>query len=188
MNLVAQQRWRSLTDGGAEYASLWRAASGYRLEGMAIRFAGGLWRLDYHVLLNDAWFTREAVVRWSHAGDSGTVRLARDDTGRWSRDGAPDDTLAGCTDVDFGFSPVTNLMPVRRLGRGAGASVEVHAAWLVFPDLEIRPARQTYTRKSAATVLYESASGFSTEITVGESGFADEYPGLWTGRDHAGEI
>lgn len=187
MNLVAERRWRSLTDGGAEYASLWRSGNGYSLEGMAIRFDEGQWRLDYLILLNDAWFTREVVVRWFHAGDSGTLGLIRDDSGGWSRDGVPDDTLAGCTDVDFGFSPVTNLMPVRRLGSDAGATAEVHAAWLVFPDLEIRPARQTYTRKGAVTVLYESASGFTTEITVDESGFANDYPGLWTARDHAGD-
>lgn len=59
--------------------------------------------------------------------------------------------------------------------------MEVHAAWLVFPDLEIRPAPQTYTRKSASTFLYQSASGFSAEISVDEFGFAVDYPGLWSG-------
>lgn len=180
MNLVAQRCWRSLIDGGVETVSLWHGDRTYRLEGMAIRFAEGLWRLDYRVRLDDEWFTREAAVRWSHAGDSGKLDLARGTDGRWSRDNAGDDALSGCTDVDFGFSPVTNLMPVRRLGRDIGASVEVHAAWLVFPDLEIRPARQTYTRKSASTVLYQSASGFRAEISVDEFGFAVDYPGLWS--------
>jgi len=181
VNLVAKRGWRSLADGGIESVSLWRSNRTYRLEGMAIRFAEGLWRLDYRVLLDDEWFTREVAVRWSHAGDSGKVDLARDSAGGWSRDSASDDSLSGCTDVDFGFSPVTNLMPVRRLAGDEGASVEVHAAWLVFPDLEIRPARQTYTRKSASTVLYQSASGFSSEISVDEFGFVIDYPGLWSG-------
>lgn len=179
MNLIAQQQWRSLTDGGAEYAGLWRSGRAYRLEGMAIRFAGDPWRLDYRVILDDDWFTREAMVRWSHAGDAGNITLARDAAGQWTRNGEADTALTGCTDVDFGFSPVTNLMPVRRLGTDVGASGEVGAAWLVFPDLEVRPVRQTYTRKSASTVLYQSASGFSAEILIDEAGFAVEYPGLW---------
>jgi hypothetical protein len=181
VNLIAQRCWRSLQDGGAEYASLWRSDRTYLLEGMAIRFAEGLWRLDYSVRLDDEWLTRDAVVRWSHGDTSGKLDLARDAAGRWSRDNASDHSLSGCTDVDFGFSPVTNLMPVRRLGGDTGACVAVHAAWLVFPDLGIRPARQTYTRRSASTVLYQSASGFSAEISVDEFGFAVDYPGLWSG-------
>ena len=74
-------------------------------------------------------------------------------------------------------------MPVRRLGIDVGTSVEVSAAWLVFPDLEVLPARQTYTRKSASIVLYQSASGFSAEILVDEAGSAERRHGDMCGCD-----
>jgi hypothetical protein len=88
--------------------------------------------------------------------------------------------LQGCTDVDLGFSPSTNLLPVRRLGLAIGARAPVRAAWVRFPELTLEVLEQAYTRVSATTYLYESAGGaFRRELTVNSAGFVLEYPDFW---------
>ena len=54
--------------------------------------------------------------------------------------------LDGCTDVDLGWSPITNVIPMRRLGVRVGDSVELLAAWVRFPELDVVANRQRYTR------------------------------------------
>jgi hypothetical protein len=38
----------------------------------------------------------------------------------------------GCLDIDLGFSPSTNLLPIRRLTLAVGEAATVRAAWLPF--------------------------------------------------------
>jgi len=179
MNLVARADWRSLTDGGAEQCTLWQRGDGHAIEGVAIRLEGGYWRFDYRVELNALWLTERAEVRWRRAKASGRILLDHDGNGGWTVDGVPSAPLSGCRDVDFGFSPVTNLMPIRRLGSEAGAEVGVRAAWLRFPALEVTAAEQTYTRLGAGRVRYESSSGYRTELRISDVGFVTHYPELW---------
>src|SRR5205814_2718699 len=54
--------------------------------------------------------------------------------------------VRGCLDVDLGITPSTNTLPIRRLGLAVGQAKEVRAAWIVFPELEVRLLTQTYTR------------------------------------------
>lgn len=179
MNLVTRAEWRSLADGGAEQCTLWRRGDGYTVEGLAIRLEGGYWRIDYRVDLDARWFTERAIVRWQGNGSTGRMLLEHDGKGHWTIDGALRASLTGCGDIDFGFSPVTNLMPVRRLGSDEGSEVAVRAAWLRFPALEVTAAEQTYTRLNAGRVRYESRSGYRAELQVSEWGFVTHYPELW---------
>jgi hypothetical protein len=88
--------------------------------------------------------------------------------------------VQGCLDVDLGFSPSTNLLPIRRLKLEIGARADVRAAWVRFPELTLELLEQSYTRLTEHTYLYESAGGeFKRELTVNADGFVVEYPGLW---------
>jgi len=82
--------------------------------------------------------------------------------------------LAGCTDVDLGFSPSTNTLPIRRLALAVGKSETIEAAWVLFPDLEVRVSSQTYTRVSDQN--YRFASGdFAAELGVDAAGLVTDY-------------
>ena len=179
MDFVARADWRSLADGGAEQCTLWRRGEGHVIEGLAVRLEGGDWRLDYRIDLDERWFTERAEIRWQRGTVRGDMLLEHDGDGHWGIDGVPGPSLDGCRDVDFGFSPVTNLMPVRRLGSGRNARVDVRAAWLRFPTLELAAAAQTYTRLDADRVRYESSSGYRTELVTSTPGFVTHYPELW---------
>jgi hypothetical protein len=99
------------------------------------------------------------------------------------------DTLSGCADVDLGFSPVTNMLPVLRLALGVGASAPVRAAWLRFPELTMEVLDQTYTRLAVDRYHYSSANGaFQRDLTVDSSGFVIDYPGIWTAEGRTGEL
>ena len=83
-------------------------------------------------------------------------------------------------DIDLGFSPATNLLPIRRLELTVGASATVRAAWVRFPEMMLEVLDQVYTRLGPDRYLYESAGGeFRRELTVNRRGFVIDYPGFW---------
>ena len=108
------------------------------------------------------------------------LKLTRDSGGAWQANGALVPSVDGCVDVDLGFSPSTNLLPIRRLHLAVGESAAVRAAWVRFPALTVEVLEQTYTRTGDATYVYESAGGaFRRELSVNPDGFILDYPGLW---------
>jgi hypothetical protein len=106
--------------------------------------------------------------------------IERSVVGEWSIEGLEIGALRGCDDVDLGFSPVTNLLPIRRLGLSIGAHARVRAAWVRFPELTVEPLEQTYARVASDRYHYESAGGvFRGELAVDAFGCVVDYPGLW---------
>jgi hypothetical protein len=98
----------------------------------------------------------------------------------WTANGVDIPAVAGCLDVDLGFSPATNLLPIRRLGLKVGESAAVRAAWVHFPELTVQLLEQTYTRLADDKYRYESGGGsFRRELKVDDKGFVLEYPDLW---------
>jgi hypothetical protein len=88
--------------------------------------------------------------------------------------------VRGCVDIDLGFSPATNLLPIRRLALNIGKEAEVRAAWLSFPALTFEVLPQVYRRVGETTYRYESGGGtFVRELQVNAVGFVTSYPGLW---------
>ena len=108
------------------------------------------------------------------------LELVVDKRQRWWLNGAEAPAVAGCVDLDLNFSPVTNLLPVRRLSLAPGDEATVRAAWLRFPSFALEPIDQSYRRTGPATYRYKSGGGsFVRELTVNEAGFVTDYPELW---------
>ncbi len=88
--------------------------------------------------------------------------------------------VAGCIDIDLGFSPSTNLLPIRRLALSVGEEAKVKAAWLPFPSLEFEVLSQIYRRDAERTYRYESGGGiFVSVLEVNAAGLVTSYRGLW---------
>lgn len=88
-------------------------------------------------------------------------------------------------DIDLGFSPATNLLPIRRLSLARGQEAEVRAAWLPFPSLTFEVLPQVYRREGLQTYRYESGGGvFVRLLEVDAVGFVTDYPGLWAEECH----
>ncbi|HWQ14116.1 MAG TPA: putative glycolipid-binding domain-containing protein [Roseiflexaceae bacterium] len=173
--------WRRLDQPGHEFAQLRRLETGWQLAGVAV-FAHQRrpCRLDYLVACDDRWHTVSAQVSGWVGDRPVATRLAVDSTGRWWLNGAECPAVAGCIDLDLNFSPVTNLLPIRRLDLAIGAAAEVRAAWLRFPSFALEPLDQVYRHLDATTYRYESAGGrFVADLTVNTVGFVTTYPNLW---------
>lgn len=90
------------------------------------------------------------------------------------------DRLYGAFDVDLAASPLTNTLPIRRLGllkAETGVSHRISAAWVLLPSLEVVQADQIYTSLGDNRVRYASET-FSADLTVDDEGFVVDYPGL----------
>lgn len=96
-----------------------------------------------------AWTTREVRAEVLSASGLESVTLQAKG-GHWSdADGRPLAELVGCLDVDVAATPLTNTLPIRRLGLRPGEYRDIAVAWIDIPSLRIRRVRQRYTRHPA---------------------------------------
>jgi hypothetical protein len=173
--------WRRLDSPGHDTAALLRVPDGWHLSGVAVLAESGRpCRLEYEIACDARWLTRRCSLRGYIGATTVNLDVARNDTGEWTLEGALARNLDGCDDIDLGFSPATNLLPIRRLGLDVGASAVVRAAWVRFPELTTEVLEQVYTRLTLDHYLYESAGGsFRRTLIVDEVGFVVDYPDLW---------
>jgi uncharacterized protein len=173
--------WRRLDLPGHEIVTIAPAADGWRLDGVAVLVESGRpCRIEYDIDCDLRWMTRRCAIR-GHVGEQRvSLDVVRSSTGVWSIGGTEATALEGCDDIDLGFSPSTNLLPIRRLALPVGAHSVVRAAWIRFPELTAEVLVQTYTHLSADRYVYESAGAtFRRELQVDAFGCVIDYPGIW---------
>ena len=185
--------WQRINSPGSEWCAVEQESDGWRLHGIVLtEVASAPVLVHYAVALATDWSTRvvEIAMRSGAASEPRTLKLTVAPDQRWQIEREPglepampaDDvvTLHGLVDVDLGFSPVTNTLPIRRLEPAIGDAVEVTAAWVRFPELTIEPLPQRYIRLAERRYLYESAGGaFVAEIEVDDLGLVTTYEGGW---------
>jgi uncharacterized protein len=173
--------WRRLDQPGHESGRLVGRGSAWQLSGTAVfAHTRQACRLEYLVVCDAAWRTVSGRVAGWIGDETVEIELSVDSARQWRLNGTACPAVAGCVDLDLGFSPSTNLLPIRRLGLAIGQEAEVRAAWLGLPDLALAPLDQLYRRIDRATYRYESAGGrFVTELEVNASGFVTRYPDFW---------
>jgi len=173
--------WRRLDLPGHEAAAITQQRNRWNLAGTALfAYRRESCRLDYEIECDMHWGTRDVTVRGQIGDSPVSLVLSRDTEGAWCANGAAQPALQGCIDVDLGFSPSTNLLPIRRLKLAIGARADVRATWVRFPELTLEVLEQSYTRVAERTYRYESAGGeFTRELVVNDDGFVVDYPGLW---------
>ena len=186
--------WQRIDSPGSEWCALEREPDGWRLHGIVLtEVATSPVLVHYAVALAADWSTRvvEIAMRAGAASKPRQLKLTVAPDQQWQieREPVPDPAMpAGrswrrCTasiDVDLGFSPVTNTLPIRRLDPAIGEAVAVTAAWVRFPELTIEPLPQRYIRLAERRYRYESAGGaFVAEIEVDDLGLVTTYEGGW---------
>jgi hypothetical protein len=193
--------WRRLDTTGAEHALIDERV-GLRARGTIVAAAPLAYTLGYELLTDDAWASARLAVTVEGAGWLRTVKLERAG-GRWrvtaSEQGDLDAALVsagharvelpGCEepgelfdalDVDLGYSPLTNTLPLRRLGllgAAPGTTQAVAMAWVLVPSLQVVAAKQRYTVLGEGRVRYESGT-FAADLTIDGDGYVTRYPGL----------
>jgi uncharacterized protein len=176
-------RWRRLDVSGREEAHAARTAVGWSLTGtLEVEEEGVSFRLRYEIELDEQWHTRAVLIEGTRDEAPVQLSLAADGMGNWIRDAAPAPDLIGTIDIDLGFTPATNTLPIRRLGLAVGESATVRCAWLRFPELWLEPLEQTYTRDAEQIFRYVAlidGAEFSAHLHTDEFGRVLQYEGLW---------
>jgi hypothetical protein len=173
--------WQRLDLPGHDICVLDRNAEGWQLEGTAlVAHEGRPCRLNYRVQCDVAWQTRSALIDGQVGGQAVGLNITRSVSNEWHSNAVAVPAVAGCVDVDLGFSPSTNLLPIRRLALAIGSHASVRAAWVRFPELSVELLEQVYTRLDSNHYRYESSDGaFRRELLTSPEGFVLEYPDYW---------
>ncbi|MDY7084161.1 MAG: putative glycolipid-binding domain-containing protein [Actinomycetota bacterium] len=194
--------WQRKDTAGSEHV-LADTAEGLYARGTALAVDPIPYTCRYELRTDPEWVTAFFDVAVEGAGWSRSVRLDLA-AGRWrvttAERGSLDsvlssaghagaglpgtedpDLLYGAFDVDLGGSPLTNTLPIRRLGlhRAAadGTAHRLSVAWVLLPSLEVVQADQIYTALGEGRVRFASET-FSADLSIDEDGFVVDYPGL----------
>lgn len=170
--------WSSTELHSTEHFVLTERATSSTLAGVAVLDGGGVpGHATYRLEVDATWRTRDAEIEVVGARDV-HLRIEVDDA-RWTIDGLLRDELEGCLDVDLGWTPATNLLPIRRLGLEIGEIGRLDAAWLRYPELDIVRSTQEYERVDEAAYVYRSA-GFEALLHTTSDGIVTRYgDDLW---------
>ena len=138
-------RW-SAWDGceaGMEHVDVRPADGGIAVSGVIIaQEEGTRFGLSYRLRLDALWHTKDVVVRTT----SGHVlHLESNGKGSWQENGKERPDLQGCIDIDIQATPLTNTLPIRRLGMKTGESTEIRLCYITVPELTVFPSDQRYT-------------------------------------------
>jgi hypothetical protein len=163
--------WHCASLASSEYSSLSNRDNGHRLQGLTVTpLEDHPCHIEYEVAVDAAWSPNFVTATITTPTQIRTRRLERDATGRWRLDGRVADYLDGCTDVDLGWTPATNTVPIRRLDLAVGDTETISAAWIRFPELDVVASPQRYTRLARDRWRYQSGQydfALTTDVASG---------------------
>jgi len=173
--------WRRLDVPGHDMAVLSATATGgWLLQGHAVFSEAGVpTGLRYEVELDTRWHSRAGRVQ-GFVGSRGFDHVIRRHDEGWSLDGSLVPHLGHLVDLDFGFTPATNMQQLRRVPIDIGQGVHLPAVWFDVDAGTLTELPQFYRRESETTYWYESpTAAFEGLIELAPSGFARLYSTLW---------
>ncbi|MBA4491208.1 putative glycolipid-binding domain-containing protein [Paracoccus sp. S1E-3] len=174
--------WRRLDLPGHDACRIRQAGDVPGLDGVAVwRDPAGPAHLTYLVACNPDWVTRSVRVQGTVGPCELNLSIHRQDSGEWRLNGESLPDFNGLQDIDLGFTPATNTLPIRRLRAAHQDRAEIAAVWLDPADWTLKALPQTYQRGDAGWRY--TSPGFATELTVDADGFVTDYPALWTKED-----
>jgi hypothetical protein len=163
--------WQGVEEWLAEVCELELAADGLVAAGTQLGAEPHPYRVSYELDARGDWITRSLRVAVPGAGE---LELRHDGAGRWQD--RPE--LDGALDCDLAYSPLTNLMPIRRhaLHERAGR-VDLVMAWVSLPDLGVHRSAQRYEHLRPGLVRF-SSEGFTADLELDADGLVATYPRL----------
>jgi hypothetical protein len=190
--------WQRTDTTGGEYAGF-SDRRGLFVRGLAFSADPTVYCCRYELSTDDEWVSNRFEATVEGPGWLRTLRMERA-AGRWRVTTAEQGNLnavvrsapfpgseepgrlSDALDVDLYASPLTNTLPIRRLGllgQPPGTTRTITAAWILLPSLAVLPLEQTYTVLDKGKLQYAS-NGFTAALDVDEDGFVVTYPGLAT--------
>ena len=172
--------WRGVEEWLAEHAQVDLHDDGVLATGVQLGAEPEPYLVEYRLDVPSGWITRRLEVEASGAGWRRSLTLEHDGAGRWTADGERLADVDGALDCDLAFSPLTNLMPVRRsaLHERTG-SEDFVMAWVSVPDLRLHASPQRYEHVRPGVVRFVALDGdFTAELELDADGLVVRYPRL----------
>jgi hypothetical protein len=196
-NALGQVRtfvWAGVADWRAETATVRLTSSGLTARGTQLGATPFPYRMEYELDARHNWVTEQLSVTIETPSSRRSIQLTHDGRGTWKCEATMDghaglpppggraSDVDGAIDCDLGFSPLTNLMPIRRhsLNTHAGGHDFV-MAWVSVPDLRLIRAEQRYEHvtsdgKQSVVRYVGKHRGFTGQLTLDADGFVVAYP------------
>ncbi len=173
--------WRRLDVPGHDACRYVPGNNGWTLRGSAVFLEGEqVCRFHYEVVAGLDFRTREATVSGAMGETEVHLRIEAAGGRGWTVNGVAQTHVTDCVDLDLGFTPATNFLPIRRLALHIGQEAQAPAAWLALPRCGLEVLGQRYRRISATIYEYESPStGYHDRLVCSAEGVIVSYPGLF---------
>jgi hypothetical protein len=172
--------WRRLDVPGHDACRLQPKADGWMLEGTAVFcHEYGPTNIAYAIYCDGHWnsvsgriagFLGERVIDYT---------VVRED-GVWRLNGTALTELGHLLDLDFGFTPATNIQQLRRVVMAENEAVQLPVAWFDLDAGTLSELPQIYQRRGPAAFWYQAPSfGYEGLLELAPNGFIRSYPNLW---------
>lgn len=134
----------------------------------------------YEITCDRSFRTRRANISVLDSSGERSLKIEAQ-KGLWIENGRKNLSVKGALDIDLGWSPSTNTLPIKRLKLDVGqSSGEFIAAWVRFPELTLQPLSQEYLRLADRQYRYSSRAGaFVANLLVDGDGLVLDYEGFW---------
>jgi hypothetical protein len=165
---------------GRDAALLEPSGGGWLLRGAAaFDHDGGSAAVAYQVEVDERWETKRGRVS-GFLGDHTIAHEIRRDNAGWRLNGVHVEGLDHLVDLDFGFTPATNLLQLSRIALKPSQSAEVPVVWFDLDSASLTELPQSYERRSEASYWYEAPTvPYRALLELAPNGFVQSYPGLW---------
>jgi Uncharacterized protein conserved in bacteria len=184
-DLVRAAMWKRRNETGLERFELLSSPDEKLFRGTILAAHEGIpVEAQYAIWCDTSWRTQRAEIHVRASGVERNLKITVDE-GRWYANSQQVDEVSGSIDIDLGWTPSTNTLPIRRLDLPVGASSGiVTAAWVRFPDLSLQPLPQEYRRVTERQYLYTSKNGsFRAKLFVDEEAVVVDYENVWIRLD-----
>jgi hypothetical protein len=179
--LICAGFWQWVQSPGLERFEFVRTGDEWTFRGTILALSGNTAaEARYEIACDQLFRTRRASILLRDSSGDRTLKIdARD--GLWFENGRENQTVKGAIDIDLGWSPSTNTLPIRRLNLEIGrASGEFISAWVRFPELTLQPLPQEYLRLAGRQYRYSSRGGaFVANLIVDNDDLVMDYEGFW---------
>jgi uncharacterized protein len=172
--------WMRIDRPGRDAAALQPRDGGWLLRGAAaFDHDGGAAVVAYQVEVDDRWRTKKGSISGFLGRKTIQHEIERDTSG-WRLNGVHAEGVEHLVDLDFGFTPATNVLQLSRVALKLGESAEVPVAWFDLDSASLVELPQTYERRSEASYWYEAPTvPYRALLEIAPNGFVRSYPDLW---------
>jgi hypothetical protein len=172
--------WMRLDRPGRDAALLEPSDGGWLLRGAAaFDHDGGAAAVAYQVEVDARWETKRGVIS-GFLGDTTIAHEIRRYNAGWRLNGLWVDGLEHLVDLDYGFTPATNVLQLSRIALKPGQRADVPVVWFDFDSASLIELPQSYERRSETSYWYEAPTvPYRALLEISRNGFVQSYPDLW---------